>query len=190
MITFIRDTREKDGHGFTWKKQKDIAGTIEQKLDTGDYSVVGYETKYVVERKESPGELITNLFSADSKRFMAEMERLASFKKAWIVCQFTLEQVHAEIAKIQGFNSWGGAKGFLKSQGKFRITFDAFLGYIASISIRYNVNFIFAGPEQTSFIFKKKITAKINPARDITKKLLLKAVKYDQELPKEVTAPA
>ena len=48
--TVIRDTREKDEKGWGFKSSKYCAGTIEEKLDTGDYSLYGWAQHLCIER--------------------------------------------------------------------------------------------------------------------------------------------
>lgn len=172
-VTFIRDSREKKGQGFTWRITKDCDGTLERKLDTGDYSIVGFEEKISVERKGSAGELIGNLFSPDRKRFLRELERLKSFKFAWIMCEFTLDDVENEIARIQKIRRMPRHNAY--------INMDSFLGCIASLSVQYGVHFIFAGQKKQVFNVRNKSMRYRNHAKDLTRKLLLKAYKYIEE---------
>ena len=157
LPVLIRDTREHEGQGWKWNKTLEIEGTIERKIDYGDYSIEGMESFAVVERKGSASELITNLFSKDKERFIRELENLSKIKHAWIICEFTLDDVAEEIAKIANI------KWYKKKQVAF-ITMKKFLGFISSLNIRYNVQFIFAGK---------------NYARELCKRLLLKAHKHD-----------
>ena len=55
----IRDTREKDGWYF--KESNYCQGMIDQKLDTGDYSVQGLEDVLCIERKGSVSEIANNI---------------------------------------------------------------------------------------------------------------------------------
>ena len=49
--TVVRDTREQQGYFF--KKFNTCQGTVQRKLDTGDYSILGMEDKVCIERKAS-----------------------------------------------------------------------------------------------------------------------------------------
>lgn len=152
----ICDTREQKGWAF--RKAKGISAVVERALPTGDYSFEGFENKFVVERKGSPGELITNLFSDDKERFIRELERLKEFDYAWIICEF-------EIGDISDHLNMLARSRWKKGRKSFFITMDKVLGYIASLTVKYGANFIFCN---------KKF------AKDLGKKLLLKAAKsYD-----------
>jgi hypothetical protein len=94
--TVIKDTREHEGHGYTFERfdgrYASCAGMVVQKLDTGDYTLVGYEDKLTIERKGSISEMAINLGS-DKIRFMAEIERVKGFPFKFLVLEFTLEDV-------------------------------------------------------------------------------------------------
>ena len=60
-FTVIKDTREQNGYYFS--KFNTCAGMIEHKLDTGDYSIQGFEDKICIERKGCVEELAINLGS-------------------------------------------------------------------------------------------------------------------------------
>lgn len=66
--------------------------TIKRKLDTGDYSLEGYEEIISIDRKASVSELAQNLFYG-YKRFKAEMIRASKINHFFIVLEFPLEYV-------------------------------------------------------------------------------------------------
>lgn len=86
--TVIRDTREQRGWNFDASDR--CLGTQIGTLKTGDYSLLGFEDQFVIERKGSPAELATNLFQ---KRFHAELARLDKFKHAYLFLEFGMEHV-------------------------------------------------------------------------------------------------
>jgi hypothetical protein len=86
----VRDTREQQG--WTFPANQFCAGTIEGTLKTGDYTLEGLEDLLVVERKGSTAEVAQNVFQ---DRFLRELDRLDAFRLAFIVCEFTLEDVQA-----------------------------------------------------------------------------------------------
>ena len=75
-FTVIRDTREQEGYYFS--EYDTCAGMIDQKLDTGDYSIVGMEEKICIERKGSVEELAINL-GQKKHAFLNEIERMTDF---------------------------------------------------------------------------------------------------------------
>jgi ERCC4-type nuclease len=86
----IKDTREQQGYNFT--PFGSCVGMVEDKLDTGDYTILGLENKVCIERKASPEELALNL-GKDKKRFMAEIERMEPFEHKFLILEFTLEEL-------------------------------------------------------------------------------------------------
>lgn len=86
-MQIIRDTREKIG---LWSFGE--IETIERKLDSGDYSLVGYESILCIERKKSVSEVAVNIGS-DSVRFNKELERMKNFPLAYLICEFSLDEV-------------------------------------------------------------------------------------------------
>lgn len=86
----LRDTREKDQKGWIFPASGNCLGTVDQKLDTGDYTLRGYEAKFIVERKGSISEFAKNLVE---KRFDRELVRLESFQYPFIVLEFELWDV-------------------------------------------------------------------------------------------------
>lgn len=92
--TIIRDTREKDKHGWFWEPEDKIAGkcrvigTEETGLKSGDYSIKGLEDKVVIERKEGFGELHGNMSPTENKeRFINEMERIKDIPHKFILVE-------------------------------------------------------------------------------------------------------
>ena len=89
-FTVIIDTREQEGYYFG--KFNTCAGMIEEKLDTGDYSIQGMEDKICVERKGCVEELAQNLGSKKTT-FLKEIERMESFPHKFLVLEFSLEEL-------------------------------------------------------------------------------------------------
>ena len=93
-FTVIKDTREQDGYTFIKEKARgfECLGMINKKLDTGDYSLLGFEDKICIERKASTSELANNL-GKDKYRFLKEIERMRAFPHKFIILEFTLEDL-------------------------------------------------------------------------------------------------
>lgn len=87
--TVIRDSREQKNY-WTFEENNVCAGTIVEKLNTGDYSISGLENIFSLERKYSSGELAKNI---TEKRFERELERMDKFEHSFLVLEFTLEDV-------------------------------------------------------------------------------------------------
>lgn len=82
----IKDTREKDGHGWWWEESSYCSGTTKAKLDVGDYSLEGFEDKLCIERKESAAEFANN---CTEKRFWTLMDKMATYKHSFLILEFS-----------------------------------------------------------------------------------------------------
>lgn len=78
QIKIIRDSRENRGWHFPNQKVK--------KLETGDYSIVGLEDFFTIERKGKVAEFAGNLVSA---RFRRELQRMIKMPHGFIFLEFT-----------------------------------------------------------------------------------------------------
>lgn len=93
-MVIITDTRETLGLDFS--KFKDVE-VIRKKLDTGDYSVVGYENSLCIERKsinDTVGTLISN-----HMRFLRELDRMKSYKEKYILIEHSPTILYQYCAK-------------------------------------------------------------------------------------------
>lgn len=84
----IRDTREQKNKGWVWDKSDSCDGTIDRTLKTADYTLLGFEDIFVIERKGSVSEWAGNL-TKSVKRFKKELVRLQQFKYPFIFLEFT-----------------------------------------------------------------------------------------------------
>ncbi|MFA5758804.1 MAG: ERCC4 domain-containing protein [Clostridia bacterium] len=97
--TVIRDTREQQDHGWIFEPEEKVGGKCQilgtkiEKLDAGDYSVVGLEDKVVIERKNGFGELFTNMTpKANKVRFENEMARMVNIPHKYILIESCLNK--------------------------------------------------------------------------------------------------
>lgn len=81
--TIIIDTREQLPFSFS-------TATVRQKLDSADYAILGYEERFVIERKRNTQEIAQNVIQ---DRFYAELERLEQIENPFIICEFDLIDV-------------------------------------------------------------------------------------------------
>lgn len=81
-MVIITDTREQLNLDFS--KFKDIE-VVRKKLDTGDYSVSGYESRLCIERK-SVADTVSTLIGGH-ERFLRELERMKSYKEKYILVE-------------------------------------------------------------------------------------------------------
>ena len=117
-FTLVIDTREQTPLYFS-------AGvpTVRKGLHTGDYSIVGFEDEFTIERK-SADDLVNTLIH-DRERFGKEMKRMQSFQFRRVVCTSSLETIR---------------QGFYHS----RANSNAVLALVHTFEIEYNVPFVFA----------------------------------------------
>jgi len=84
-MNILVDTREK----YPWDFYKcSSTATLEltsQKLDTGDYTIEGFEDILCIERKRTVSELAGNVTKA---RFTRELERMSNFQYSYLICEF------------------------------------------------------------------------------------------------------
>ena len=85
-MKILKDTREQKGWTFD-----EVEGNVAVgKLDTGDYTVEGFEGVLCVERKGTFAELAGNLVE---DRFWRELERMSKFKHPYVICEFELKDI-------------------------------------------------------------------------------------------------
>lgn len=68
--------------------------TVIKKLDTGDYSITGFEKKITIDRKRDANEL-QMCYGQNWKRFNRMLERMNEFDEGYILCTFP--EYHLEI---------------------------------------------------------------------------------------------
>jgi DNA excision repair protein ERCC-4 len=134
----IRDTREQDG--WTFSRSKVIDNIIDQKLDTGDYTIVGLEDKICIERKATTSEVSANICE---KRFFAELVRMQTFEFRFLVCEFDFQDI-LTFPKNSGIPSH--RHKYVKISPQF------IMKNMSEIQIKYGVNVIYAGSKQAAEI--------------------------------------
>jgi hypothetical protein len=85
--TILRDTRERESNGWFFDNLVWCVGTIRKKLDTGDYTIQGYENVIALERKGTVTEWAGNV---TQPRFYKELERLRLIKYTYILLEFNM----------------------------------------------------------------------------------------------------
>jgi ERCC4-type nuclease len=157
-FTVIKDTREQDGYFFS--EFNTCAGMIEQKLDTGDYSILGMEDKICIERKGCVEELAVNL-GQKKHAFLAEVERMNSFPHKFIVLEFSLEDLikFPDETRIPVKN-----KAALKITGKYM------LKCLFEFQLYNNVQILFCGNKYNAFLAVSSILKRVNEMYTIGRK--------------------
>jgi len=135
-FTVIRDTREHAGHGWDFPAQEDTGcqGTVLGALATGDYSLEGYEHVLSIERKLSTAEFAQNL---TQERFTRELERLVLFPHAYVILEFTAQDIC----------NYPAGSGIPRHRWKYiRMTPEFFWKRLVELTMRYSgIQFILAG---------------------------------------------
>ena len=157
-FTVIKDTREQDGYFFS--EFNTCAGMIDQKLDTGDYSILGMEDKICIERKGCVEELAVNL-GQKKHAFLAEVERMTPFPHKFIVLEFSLEDLikFPDETRIPVKN-----KGTLKITGKYM------LKCLFEFQLYNNVQILFCGNKYNAFLAVSSILKRVNEMYTIGRK--------------------
>ena len=149
-LTPIRDTREHENEGWYWTESEWCEGYMSKKLDTGDYSLEGYEDKLCIERKRSSGEIAKNINEA---RFERELERMSKFPHAFIVCEFEFEDIlNFPINSGIPQNRWD----------QLKVTANFLLSKLSDYQVKYGVHVLFCGSKKNAWnavnsIFKKVV---------------------------------
>jgi len=126
-VEIIVDTREQQPWHF--QSFANVV-TISQKLDTGDYTLKGFEDVLCIERKMSVPELAKNIIE---KRFTKELERMSDFHHSFLILEFDYKH-------IDNFPNGCGLPQKVKS--KIRITPQFIMKRLAEIQVNYDVHIL------------------------------------------------
>lgn len=149
----IRDKREKVGYGWTFTKSKYFdrkrpPRCIDMELGTlttGDYTLQGYEDIVTIERKDGFVELWNNY--GHRERFEKEMDRMSSFKYAYILIESSITPEVLELSP---------------PQYKTGVPGKALIKWIITLGMKYNVQILpvgRCGKQMAQLIFEEVIRA-------------------------------
>lgn len=146
----IKDTREQDGYFFS--AFNTCAGMIEQKLDTGDYTIQGFEDKICIERKGCVEELAVNL-GQKKQAFLNEIERMKDFPHKFLILEFSLEDLvkFPEETRIP-----------IKNKASLKITGKYMLKCLFEFQLYNDVHILFCGNKYNAFLAVSSILKRIN----------------------------
>lgn len=146
----IKDTREQDGYFFS--AFNTCAGMIEQKLDTGDYTIQGFEDKICIERKGCVEELAVNL-GQKKQAFLNEIERMKNFPHKFLVLEFSLEDLvkFPEETRIP-----------IKNKASLKITGKYMLKCLFEFQLYNDIHILFCGNKYNAFLAVSSILKRIN----------------------------
>lgn len=126
-FTIIVDTREQQPWAF------DNYVTANQKLDTGDYSIMGMENLLAIERKKSVSEFANNITES---RFKDVVSRLSQLKHSFLLLEFDLEDVL--IYPV-------GSNVPKKMWDKIKISPSFIIKHLLELQMYHNIKIIFCG---------------------------------------------
>lgn len=145
-FTIIIDTREQTPWDF---KHHTVAN---KKLDTGDYSIEGYENLLCIERKNGVAELAGNI---SEKRFKDVINRMTNYQHSFILVEGDYEQLmNYPIGSDVPRRLWKNIK----------IKPAYILKFISELQIYYNIHVLFCGnadaAQKTALSIMKRIYEK------------------------------
>lgn len=150
----IRDTREQKGYHFSPTERGRCDGMIDRKLDTGDYTLAGLETKLCIERKASVEELALNL---GQKRdpFMRELNRMMAFPHRFLILEFDLDDV------IE-YPNHRGSRIPQEKRSTTQITSQYLNKCLGDIQVHKDIHVIFCGNKYKAFLMVMNIFKRVN----------------------------
>ncbi len=116
-FVLVIDTREPTNGLFMPKPHKGLI-IVRDKLDTGDYSIRGFESKIAIERKEISD--LIHCCGEDRKRFQDQLDRLRGLERKWLLIEGTEEEA-------------------LSFQPYTQLQPNHIRGALTSIEVRYNI---------------------------------------------------
>lgn len=123
----IIDTREQQPWEF------DNCVTACRKLDTGDYSIEGYEDILCIERKKSVSEVANNI---TEKRFKDVIDRMKVYKYSFLMLEFDLEDILSyPIGSNVPKHMWN----------KIKISPGFILKHLLELQLHHNIKVLFCG---------------------------------------------
>jgi ERCC4-type nuclease len=124
-FTIIVDTREQMPWEFGFHN------TAKRKLDTGDYSIEGFESLFTIERKKSVSEIANNITES---RFKDVLERLGSIPHSFMIMEFSLDEIYQFPV---------GSDVPKKMWDKLRISGNYIMKYLIEAQLNYNIHILF-----------------------------------------------
>lgn len=123
----IIDTREQMPWEFGFHN------TSKRKLDTGDYSIEGYESLFTIERKKSVSEIANNI---SESRFRDVLERMSKIPHSFILMEFNLDEIYSFPV---------GSDVPKKMWDKLKISGNYIMKYLIEAQLKYNIHILFCG---------------------------------------------
>ena len=151
-FTVKKDTREKEG--YYWTESDFCTGYIEEKLDYGDYTLIGFEDVLSVERKASTAELAKNVHEA---RFERELNKLSKFKYSYLLLEFSLSD-------ILNFPLNSGIPN--KKWKYLKVTGQYLLRKLSEYQVKYDIKILFCDNKKNAWIMLNSIFKRVYETRN------------------------
>jgi len=140
-FTIIRDSREKTGCGWKFNASANCEGMVIKKLDTGDYSLEGYEDLIMIERKTIPD--LWGSLGQWRKRFMKEMDRALEYPIRYLVIEGTVSDIN---------------RGFRYS----KLSAEYIFASLISLEVKYGIHVVFTNKrEDIARTYVRKLLSKL-----------------------------
>ena len=146
----IKDTREQDG--WTFSEYDKCSGMEVGTLDTGDYTLKGFEEVVCIERKGCTSEIAMNL-GRKKAPFQAEMERMKDYPFSFIVCEFSMGDLlkYPDKSRVPH-----------KARSKVKVTGKYLLKCVIEFQIWYNTKILFCDNKNNGFLVCNSIFKRLN----------------------------
>lgn len=131
-FTVIIDTREQ----IPWEFE--LHTTSKKKLDTGDYSIEGYESIFTIERKKSVSEIATNI---SESRFKDVLNRLGQIPHSFMLMEFSIDEV---------YNFPVGSDLPKKMWDKLKVKGNYIMKVLTEAQLNHNIHILFCGDPSTA----------------------------------------
>jgi len=131
-FTVIIDTREQTPWEFGFHT------TSKKKLDTGDYSIEGYESIFTIERKRSVSEIANNI---TENRFKDVLNRMGQIPHSFMIMEFSLDEVYSFPV---------GSDIPKKMWDKLRISGNYIMKYLIEAQLNHNIHVLFCDDAQSA----------------------------------------
>jgi len=123
--------------------------TSKRKLDTGDYSLEGFENILCIERKKNIAEIANNITES---RFVDVIDRMSKFKFAFLLIECNYDSLmHYPIGSDVPKKMWN----------KIKISPGFILKNLMELSVKYNIHIMFCGcpswAEKTALSIMKRV---------------------------------
>ena len=132
-FTILVDTKEKQPWVFLDSAVQDV---VFQHIETGDYTVEGYEELLCIERKKSIAELAGNIHQ---DRFTRELQRMTEFPYRYIVVESSFEHV-VNYPFMEGLPP--------KIERKLQVRGKYLVKCFARLQVKYGINIIYCGNKE------------------------------------------